>query len=66
MKTSENVKKWMFLKASAMEDANSFYEMKEECRMSCVKLFVWSIVAQKNTKILIFYIFEYGAESGAK
>ena len=49
-----------------MEDANSFYEMKEECKMSCVKLFVWSIVAQKNTKILIFYIFEYGAESGAK
>ena len=30
--------------------------------MSCVKLVVWSIVAQKGTDILIFYIFEYVAE----
>ena len=30
--------------------------------MSCVKLAVWSIVAQKGTDILIFYIFEYVAE----
>ena len=44
--------------------------MKEECKVSCVKLVVWSIVAQKSTNILIFYVFEYGrecsAESGAK
>ena len=30
--------------------------------MSCVKLAVWSIVAQKGTDTLIFYIFEYVAE----
>ena len=30
--------------------------------MSCVKLVVWSIVAQKGTDILIFYIFEYVAK----
>ena len=60
----------MFLIASAMKSANAFFEMKEECKVSCVKLVVWSIVAQKGTNILIFYIFEYGtecsAESGAK
>ena len=31
--------------------------------MSCVKIFLWSIVAQEGTNILTFYIFEYGAES---
>ena len=36
--------------------------MKEECKASCVKLVMWSIIAQKGTNILIFYIFEYGAE----
>ena len=44
--------------------------MKEECKVSCVKLVVWSIVAQKGTDTLVFYVFEYGAqcsaESGAK
>ena len=34
--------------------------------MSCVKIFLQSIVAQKGTNILIFYIFEYGAEYGAE
>ena len=34
--------------------------------MCCVKLVLWSIVAQKGTNILIFYIFEYGAEYGAE
>ena len=34
--------------------------------MSCVKIFLWSIVAQKGTNILIFYIFEYGAEYGGE
>ena len=43
-----------------------FFEMKEECEVFCVKLILWSIVAQKGTDILIFYIFEYGAESGAE
>ena len=41
-------------------------EMKEECKMVCVKLIFWSIVPRKGTNILIFYIFEYGAEYGAK
>ena len=44
--------------------------MKEECKLSCIKLVVWSIVPQKGTDTLIFYIFESGAEcspeSGAK
>ena len=30
------------------------------------KLILWSIVAQKGTNILIFHIFEYGAEYGAE
>ena len=34
--------------------------------MSCGKLVAWSIVAQKDTNILIFYIFKYGAEFGAE
>ena len=56
----------MCLKSSAMESPNFFLEMAEECEVFCVKLILWSIVAQKGTNILIFYIFEYGAESGAK
>ena len=43
-----------------------FLEMKEECEVFCVKLILWSMVAQKGTNILIFYIFEYGAEYGAE
>ena len=43
----------MFLKASEIDSA-TFFEMKVECRVSCVKLVVWSIVAQKGTNILIF------------
>ena len=39
--------------------------MKEECEMSCVKLIVQSIIAQKIIK-LIFFIFEYGAECSAE
>ena len=44
------------------------FKMKEECKMSCVKIFLWSIVTQKgiNINILLFYIFEYGAEYGAE
>ena len=40
--------------------------MKEECNVFCVKLVLWSIVAQKGTNILIFYNFESGAEYGAE
>ena len=37
----------MFLKASEIE-STIFFEMKEECKVSCVKLIAWSIVAQKG------------------
>ena len=43
-----------------------FLVKKEECEVFCVKLILWSIVAQKGTNILISYIFEYGAEYGAE
>ena len=57
-----------------MEDSKSIcdgkrevlFEMKEVCKVSCVKLILWSIVAQKGTNILTFYIFESVAESGAE
>ena len=48
------------------EEHKFFLEMKEKCEVFCVKLILWSIVAQKGTNILIFYIFEYGAEYGAE
>ena len=56
----------MFLRASAMQNKFFFFEMKEECEVFCVKLILCSIVAQKGTNILIFYIFEHGAEYGAE
>ena len=34
--------------------------------MSCVKLIVQSIIAQKIINKLIFFIFEYGAECSAE
>ena len=43
-----------------------FLEMKKEREMFCLKLILWSIVAQKCTNMLIFDIFEYGAEYGAE
>ena len=52
------------------EEHKFFLEIKEECKVFCVKLILWSIVVQIGTNILIFYIFESGgecsAESGAK
>ena len=42
------------------------FEMKEEREMSCVKLVVWSIIAQKIINKLVFYIFKYGAECSAE
>ena len=50
----------MFLKASAMESVNSFLNE------GGVQLVEWSIVAQKGASILIFHVFEYGAECSAK
>ena len=31
-----------------------YFEMTEECKVSCVKLDVWSIFAQKGTNILFY------------
>ena len=56
----------MFLKASAMKSTNFFLEIKEECKVFCIKLILWSIVAQIGTNILIFYIFVSGAESSTE
>ena len=42
-----------------------FFEIKELCKLSCIKIFLLSIVAQKGNT-LIFYIFEYGAECSAE
>ena len=56
----------MFLKDSTIESTILFLEMKKECEMFCVKLILWWIVAQKVTNLLIFDIFEYGAEYGAE
>ena len=42
------------------------FELKEECKMCCVKLIVWSLVTQEGINILVFYIFEYGAECSAE
>ena len=48
------------------EEHKFFLEMKEKCEVFCVKLILWSIVPQKVTNILIFHIFEYGAECSAE
>ena len=53
----------MFLKASVMKSTIFF---GNECEVFCVKLILWSIIAQKGTNLLIFYIFEYGAEYDAE
>ena len=47
-----------------MESANLF-EMKERYTISSVKVIMWSVVVNKVTNTLIFYIFEHGAEYGA-
>ena len=47
-------------------ECESLFEMKEECKVTCVKLVVWLVVAQKVTNILICNIFEYGAECSAE
>ena len=40
--------------------------MKEEYKVSLVKITALLIVAKKGTNTLIFYIFEYGAEHAAE
>ena len=47
-------------------DRKFSFEMKEECEVSCAKFILQSIVNQKGTNILIYDIFEYGAESGVE
>ena len=48
------------------EEHNLLLEMKEECKVFCVKLVLWPIISQKGTNILICYIFESGGEYGAE
>ena len=40
--------------------------MKKRCKVSAVKMIAWSVVVQKGTNTVIFYIFEYGAECSAE
>ena len=55
-------------------ESTIFFEMKEGCKVSCVKTIAWSVVVQEGARTVIFYIFEYdaeyvaecSAESGAK
>ena len=47
-------------------DRKFSFEMKEESEVSCAKFILQSIGTQKGTNIVIYDIFEYGAESGAE
>ena len=49
----------MFLKSSTMEIAICF--LKEECKVSYVKIVIWLILFKKGTNTLSFYIFDYDA-----
>ena len=42
------------------------FELKEGCKVTCVKIFTQSIVFKEGTNTLFFYIFECGAEYGAE
>ena len=43
-----------------------FLVMKDECKVSCVNLIAWIIVAKEDKNILISSVFEYGTESKAE
>ena len=49
-----------------MESADYHFEMKEKCKVSCVKIIAWSIVFKQGTHTIMFYIFKYGAKYGAE
>ena len=66
VKSRENVVKSGCFEKRVQWRVHLFFEIKEECKISSVKIIVWSIVFQEGTNILIFYIFEYGAEYGAE
>ena len=40
--------------------------MKEGCKVSCVQIIAWSIIVEKGTNTLIFYILQYDAEYGGE
>ena len=42
----------MFLKSSGDEERNLFFEMKEKCKVSCVKIVAWLIVVKEGTNII--------------
>ena len=47
-------------------ECKTFFEIREVCKVSCVKIFLWSVVVQEGTNILFFNIFGYGAECSAE
>ena len=53
-----------------MESTFFSFEMKEKCKVSCVKIIAWLIVFKEGTSTLSFYIFDncakYGAECSAE
>ena len=66
MKTSKIVVKSGCSESICDGERKFCFEIKEECKGSCVTIIMWSILVQKCTNILIFYILEYGAEYGAE
>ena len=56
----------MFLESSTIDSTFFSFEMKEKCKVSCVKTIVWLIVLKEGTSTLSFYIFDYGAECSAE
>ena len=54
MKTSKNAVKSEDSKSVCDGERELLFEMKEVCKVTCVKILLWSIVAQKGTNILFF------------
>ena len=40
--------------------------MKEECKVSCIKIIALSIIVKEGPNTLIFFVFELGAECSAE
>ena len=49
-----------------MESTFFSFEMKEKCKVSCVKTIACLIVFKEGTSTLSFYMFDYGAECSAE
>ena len=53
VKTSKNLVKSGCLQKHLRWRAQTFFKIKEVCKVFCVKIFLWSMVAQKGTNILL-------------